>query len=154
MGNNPIRYIDPLGLDYVDVVANYAAGFGDEMSFGLTKFVRQIFGSNSVIDQCSFSYSAGSWTGFFHSLATAGAGGLYGGAKTVLYSGTGAREAAEAAKAGEKLLTDTPIGKLLDVVNDYVPLPQKVWDAASAVFAANAKGDVRVFLRDARPEGA
>jgi uncharacterized protein RhaS with RHS repeats len=151
--NNPVRSIDPLGLDSLDVAANLAAGLGDELSIGLTRYIRELLGSNGVIDQCSFSYSAGSWVGFFHGLAMTGAGGLYGGAKTILWSGTGAREAAEAARAGGKLLTDTPIGKVLDVVNDYVPLPLPVWEAASAVFAANAKGEVREFLRNPRAGG-
>ena len=147
--NNPTTYIDPLGLDTLDVVANISAGLGDELSLGLTKYVREFLGSNSVIDQCSFSYYAASWAGFFHGLAITGAGGLYGGAKTILWSGKGARGAAEAARAGGKLLTDTPIGKVLDLVDEkVVELPSGVWKAASAVFAANAKGEVQVFLRN------
>jgi hypothetical protein len=45
------------------------------------------------------------------------------------------------------------LGKLLDVVDDYVKLPRPIWDAASGVFAANAKGNVQVFLRDPAPGG-
>ena len=152
VGNNPIRYIDPLGLDFLDVAANFSAGFGDSVSFGITRWARDKWGINGV-DQCSLSYSVGSWSGSFHGMAWGGASLINGGARTVLWSGTGAREAAEAAKGAGKLLTDTPLGKLLDKVDDFYKLPDAVWDAASAVFAANAKGQVPLFLRNARPDG-
>jgi RHS repeat-associated protein len=153
VGNNPVSFIDPLGLDYVDVAANYSAGFGDSVSLGITRWIRQWIGLGNAVDQCSPSYSAGSWSGFIHGIALGGASLLNAGAKTVLYSGTGAREAAEAAKGAGKLLSDTPLGKILDVANDYVKLPDSVWDAASAVFAANAKGNVPVFLTNPSVKG-
>jgi hypothetical protein len=135
-------------LDYVDVAANYAAGFGDSVSFGITRWIRRWMGI--MADECSWSYSAGSWTGVFQGIAMGGASLLNGGAKTVVYSGEGARELAEAAKGAGKLLSDTPLGKVLDVVNDSVKLPDSVFAAASAVFAANAKGEVRAFLASPR----
>jgi hypothetical protein len=146
--NNPIGAIDPLGLDAVDNLATVTAGFGDAMSLGITSWVRDKLGTNDVIDKCSWSYAAGEWAGWLHGIAMGGAGALNGGTRTVLWSGKGAREAAEAAKGAGKLLTDTPLGKLLDVINDYVRIPQPVWSAASATFGANAKGEVEVFLRN------
>jgi hypothetical protein len=103
-----------------------------------------------IAEECSWSYSLGSWTGFFHGIVMGGSSLLNGGAKTVVYSGEGARELAEAAKGAGKLLSDTPLGKFLDVVNDSVKLPDGVFAAASAVFAANAKGDVKAFLASPR----
>ena len=151
--NIPTNRIDPFGLDFLDVAANYSAGFGDEITFGITRYVRVKMGINDVVDECSLSYSLGGWSGILHGIATGTAGSLHGGARTVLWSGAGAEQAAQAAKGTGKLLTDTPLGKLLDVVDDYVKLPQPIWDAASGVFAANAKGNVRAFLRDPAPEG-
>jgi RHS repeat-associated protein len=147
-GNMPATFVDPLGLDYVDVAANYAAGMGDAISFGITNYIRDRIGTNSVIDQCSWSYSAGSWTGFFHGIAMGGTSLLHGGAPTVLWSGTGTKQVANAAKGAGKLLTDTPLGKMLELVDDYVRLPKPVWSAASAIFAANAKGEVQVFVKN------
>ncbi|MPZ77339.1 MAG: PKD domain-containing protein, partial [Deltaproteobacteria bacterium] len=87
VGNNGITFIDPLGLDYVDGAANYAAGFGDMVSFGLTDYVRGKLGTNHVVDKCSGGYSAGWWTGMVHQLAFSGLGSFHGGARSVLYSG-------------------------------------------------------------------
>jgi RHS repeat-associated protein len=151
VGDRPTGAVDPLGLDYVDVAANYAAGFGDSVSFGVTKFVRGILGTNSVIDPCSLSYSAGEWTAIFHGIAFSGGGLLHGGAKTVLYSG--GDEALEAARLAKgRLLEDTVGGKLLNMLDQHVPLPESVWKTASAVFTANAKGEIPVYLANPRPQ--
>jgi len=153
-GNNPINFIDPLGLDYVDVAANYAAGFGDIVSLGLTNLVREDLGSNRVLDKCSMAYSAGWWTGMFHQLAFSGVGSFNGGARTVLYSGENALDAARAGKGAGRLLEDTLGGQLLKFIdNNLVTVPDAGWRAASATLAANAKGDVDVFLRNAQPQG-
>ncbi|HLO01014.1 MAG TPA: RHS repeat-associated core domain-containing protein, partial [Pyrinomonadaceae bacterium] len=148
-GDNPVNFIDPLGLDYIDGAANYAAGFGDMVSLGLTDYVRDKLGSNTAVDKCSLGYSAGWWTGMFHQLAFSGAGSFNGGAKTVLYSGKGALEEARAAKNTGRLLEDTLGGQLLNFVNENIAkVPQDVWKASSSIFTANAKGDVQTFLRN------
>jgi len=151
--DNPIHIIDPLGLDIVDSAANVAAGFGDIVSFGLTNWIRNVAGWNDVVDKCSFGYSAGKWAGYLHGVAFSGAGLLSGGARTVLWSGgETARNAARA--AGGRLLEDTAGGRLLNLVNDnLVTVPQGVWKGASAVFSANAKGEVQVFVNEARAGG-
>ena len=151
--DNPVRSIDPLGLDIVDTAANAAAGFGDIVSFGVTNWVRNKIGVNDIIDKCSMSYSTGSWAGLLHGIAFSGAGLLNGGARTILWSGgEAARNAAR--NAGGRLLEDTAGGKLLNFVSDnLVTVPESVWKAASAVFSANAKGDVQVFLNEARTGG-
>jgi len=148
-GNNPVYFIDPLGLDAVDVAANYAAGFGDMVSFGITNYARDKLGANSAIDQCSIAYSAGWWTGIFHQLAFSGVGAFHGGARTVLYSGEGALEAARDAKGAGRLLEDTMGGQALRFIGEnLVTVPDSVWKATSAIFASNAKGEVAVFLRN------
>ena len=154
VGNSTSNFIDPFGLDIVDGAANFAAGFGDAVSFGITNYVRELMEVNYVVDNCSFGYSTGWWTGFSHGLLSGGTSLFNGGGKTVLYSGKGAYEVAKAGTAsGRVLLEDTLGGKILSTVNNQLSkkgleLPQTVWDAASAVFAANAKGAVAVSLRD------
>jgi hypothetical protein len=61
--------------------------------------------------------------------------GLNGGANSVFWSGAGNAE--RAAQLGTSL-ERTPIGSLLNRLGDKVPYP--VWKAASATFAANARG--------------
>ncbi|HEY7165683.1 MAG TPA: tandem-95 repeat protein [Candidatus Binatia bacterium] len=151
--NDPINQLDPFGLDPVDVVANIAAGFGDVVSFGLTNRVREIEGWNRVIETCSTGYSVGWWAGMGHQIAFSGIGSFNGGARTVLWSGKGARGWAETAKGTGTLLSDTVGGKFLSILDDYVKLPKPVWNAASEIFAANAKGEVRAFLIDAPTSG-
>ncbi|HKA22652.1 MAG TPA: RHS repeat-associated core domain-containing protein, partial [Blastocatellia bacterium] len=146
--NNPIYFVDPLGLDAIDVAANYAAGFGDMLSFGITRYVRSELGVNNVVDQCSTAYSAGWWSGMLHQLAFSGVGAFHGGARTVLYSGEGALEAARAAKGAGRLLEDTLGGKLLNLVDKHYPIPDTIWKGAAAIFSTNAKADVQVFLRN------
>jgi hypothetical protein len=122
---------------------------GDVLSYGLTNWLRNRMNINHVIDRCSWSYSAGTWAGYLHGIAFSGAGLLHGGARTVLYSGEGALETARLAKGTGRLLEDTLGGQLLKVVNQHVvTVPDAVWSAASGIFAANAKGEVAVFLRN------
>jgi hypothetical protein len=135
------------------VAANYAAGFGDLLSFGITSYIRDELGVNNVVDQCSTAYSAGWWSGMLHQLAFSGVGAFHGGARTVLYSGEGALEVARAAKGAGRLLEDTMGGQLLKVIGEnHITVPDSVWKTASAIFASNAKGEVNVFLRNSMPQ--
>jgi hypothetical protein len=60
-------------------------------------------------------------------------------------------DAARAAKGTGKLLEDTLGGQLLNLANKHaITLPDSVWKTASAIFAANAKGEVTAFLRNAK----
>ena len=146
VGNNPVYFVDPLGLDALDSAANYAAGFGDMVTFGITNYIRGRLGTNDVIDQCSTAYSAGWWTGMFHQLAFSGAGAFNGGARSVFYSGEGALEAARAGRGTGRLLEDTLGGQVINLVNRHIiSLPDSAWKTASGIFAANAKGEVKVF---------
>jgi uncharacterized protein RhaS with RHS repeats len=72
--NNPVNFIDPYGLDWLDTAANYSAGFGDTISFGLTDWVRDQLGSNSAVNKCSGAYSAGEISGYAWEVGMGGAG--------------------------------------------------------------------------------
>ncbi len=148
VGNNPVYFVDPLGLDALDSAANYAAGFGDMVTFGITNYIRGRLGTNDVVDQCSTAYSAGWWTGMFHQLAFSGAGAFSGGARSVFYSGEGALDAARAGKGAGRLLEDTLGGKLLNFVDKNYPIPEGIWNGVSRTFSLNAKGDAQIFLRN------
>ena len=78
---NPINRVDPLGLDWLEDASNFAAGFGDTISFGLTKKARQWMGYDDVVDKCSGAYSGGEWTGIGASMLMGGGGILKGGAQ-------------------------------------------------------------------------
>jgi RHS repeat-associated protein len=150
--NNPLYFVDPLGLDAVDVAANVAAGLGDVISLGLTNYIRNELGTNSVVDQCSTAYYIGWWSGMLHQLAFSGIGAFNGAARTVLYSGEGALEAARLAKGAGRLLEDTLGGQVLNFANrNLVTLPDSVWKVSSGIFGSNAKGEVAVFIRNANP---
>ena len=43
--------------------------------------------------------------------------------------------------------------RLENLIDHQFDLPERVWDAASAVFAANATGDAQVFLRSPAATG-
>jgi len=66
--NHPIYGVDPLGLDWLQDTANFAAGVGDSLTFGLTYQARKginwmLFGEfDSGVDPESGAYIAGEWT--------------------------------------------------------------------------------------------
>ena len=69
VGNNPVVYWDYLGLDWLDNAANFSAGVGDSLSFGLTRPARRginwlIWGSadDAGVDPESGFYIAGEVT--------------------------------------------------------------------------------------------
>jgi RHS repeat-associated protein len=156
VGNHVAINRDPSGLvwgmDWVDnpifdaplqTISDFAAGFGDGLSFDLTKLAREGLGWDDVVDKCSGSYNSGWWSGLAYSFALGGTGSLNGGARSVFYSGRGALEAAQLGKGGGIILSETLGGRALTAMN----APQWAWKGASAIFAANAKGEIQVFLR-------
>lgn len=101
-GDQPISRIDPLGLDFIDKfldrAAQVSAGFGDTISFGFTRKIRQWAGTDGVVDPCSGGYHVGGllgegWNVAFL-IATAGGGEALEGAGA-------AAEVTEAAEAAE-----------------------------------------------------
>ncbi len=63
LGGNPINFIDPSGLGFWDNLTNFSAGFGDAISFGLTRWIRQQIGVDGVVNPCSGWYGAGEIAG-------------------------------------------------------------------------------------------
>ncbi|MBI4510548.1 MAG: hypothetical protein HY698_13020 [Deltaproteobacteria bacterium] len=63
--NDPVNFVDPIGLFGWDNVSDFTAGFGDVVSFGLTKKLRQALDVDDVVDPCSGWYSAGEFGGQF-----------------------------------------------------------------------------------------
>jgi RHS repeat-associated protein len=58
--DNPITLFDPTGKDALVSLSNFAAGFGDTMTFGLTRIVRQQLGTDDVVQHGSAMYRGGS----------------------------------------------------------------------------------------------
>ncbi len=72
-GNNPVNRIDPLGLDWIDDLANFSAGMGDTITWGGTRWIRQQLGSDDAVDKCSSFYKGGEWAGYGWDAAFGGA---------------------------------------------------------------------------------
>jgi hypothetical protein len=89
----------------------------------------------------------GEFAGIGASFALGGALSLNGGAQSVFYSGEGALAAARMARSGT-ILGETIGGRVLNLIDRQMPLPRVVWDGASAIFAANARGEAQAFLRN------
>jgi RHS repeat-associated protein len=153
VASDPVNLVDPTGRDWLSANANFWAGFGDSLTSGfgltemlgvpsLTELVRIALGVN-VVSICSSAYSAGGWASVLWSLAAGPAGGLNGGARSVFYSGYDAGAFHASSGLGIRI-TDTLIGRLL---NSLGVKSQSAWDAASAVFAMNAKGTATAVVR-------
>ena len=68
VGGNPLSIYDPYGLwgwgdPLPDAIVNASAGFGDTLSLGVTNWVRNKKGWNSVVDRCSAAYRGGTYAG-------------------------------------------------------------------------------------------
>ena len=81
-GQNPINEIDPYGLyswgEFGYDAAQFAVGFGDVVSLGITKIVRstELYGGDYFTDVCSDAYRIGEWAGFAASTLTGLTGGV------------------------------------------------------------------------------
>ncbi len=69
---NPVKYVDPSGLDLLNTAANVSAGFGDYLTWGGTKWVRGQWDKyiwktedegNGGVAPNSLSYRVGEWAG-------------------------------------------------------------------------------------------
>jgi RHS repeat-associated protein len=76
--DNPVNEADPTGLgvfseleELGEEVGNGVAGFGDKLTFGLTKKVREAIGDENV-DTCSAGYQAGGYAGLATALVIPG----------------------------------------------------------------------------------
>ena len=60
--NNPLQYADPYGLDWVDPLADWGAGFGDSYTLNLTRGMRRLVQYDNVVNYCSSGYMWGETT--------------------------------------------------------------------------------------------
>ena len=93
--NDPINMIDPLGLcavrkgwdwstdkfwDGMDYVSDFSAGFGDTLTLGGTKWIREqwqeAFGWNDSVDYSSNAFTAGKWGSYAWEVASGAAGAV------------------------------------------------------------------------------
>ena len=124
------------------------------ISFGVTNRIRERLGLNDYVNKSSGLYKTGGVAGFGLGLAAGGAASLNAGGRTVLYSGPGALQAAQAGKGAGRILGETLRGRVLNGLQRLAKgitgnkLPQGVWDVASGIFTGNAKGTVQIFLRN------
>jgi len=74
-GGDPVNLVDPrgeFGLEAIlQTTANFAAGFGDTITFGGTAAVREWMGTGHVVDDCSGAYNAGVYAGYAWEAGTA-----------------------------------------------------------------------------------
>jgi hypothetical protein len=80
-GNDPIDNSDPSGLDWLDDVGNWTAGFGDTITFGGTEQIRRLINygetgdtSDVGVDHCSTFYTWGGHGGLIASFVPLGGG--------------------------------------------------------------------------------
>jgi len=60
---DPVNAVDINGMDWLDDTANASAGFGDEISFGVTAVVREWLGRNCAVNTNSAAYSGAAMFG-------------------------------------------------------------------------------------------
>jgi RHS repeat-associated protein len=125
--NNPLRGIDPLGLDWLDDAANFFAGWGDTLTGGGTQVIRKWIGVDDPVNPNSGWYQGGQVVGTIHliaiEIADGGEGPAPGGggveppieppagggncfvAGTLITMADGSQKPVEQIKAGDQVLT-------------------------------------------------
>ncbi len=48
--NNPFNFVDTSGLDWLDTLANYTAGFSDALLFGYGDDIRELLGTGDFVN--------------------------------------------------------------------------------------------------------
>jgi RHS repeat-associated protein len=85
---NPLQFVDPLGLDWLQDSSDWLAGFGDTVTFGGTKAIRDLInyemGFDDAVDYDSTMYGGGSVGGAFASLITLPYGTTVGGKISII----------------------------------------------------------------------
>jgi hypothetical protein len=86
-GGNPLQFVDPLGLDWLQTLADGAAGFGDTITFGGTKAIRDLInyemGYDDAVTYNSGAYTAGAVTPTVTAFVLPGGSAAYGAVNTV-----------------------------------------------------------------------
>ena len=78
--DDPVMFIDPYGLwawgdPLPPGVVDFFAGWGDTVSGGITNQIRNVMGTNKVVNKCSASYTGGKVFGFVNTTLIGGAFG-------------------------------------------------------------------------------
>jgi hypothetical protein len=100
-------------------------------------------GLSDPVDYCATAYSLGKYSGLALGASVAWSAGLSAGSNTVIYSPLSAVTRAQQLGTA---IGNTPIGGLLNLVNDVVQVPRAVWYVASGTYAANASGRVPAVI--------
>ena len=98
---------------------------------------------DDVVDPCSIAYAVGKHTGVALGTSLIWTAGLSAGPNTVIYSPLSAVTRAQELGTA---MGSTPVGGLLNLVNDVVQVPRAVWYIASGTYAANASGRVPAVI--------
>lgn len=109
-GSVPV-YGGPIHHDPLTHTANFFAGYGDELSFGITHHVREGLGANGVIDHNSNFYNAGVATGMVHGVAMDVASG---GVRTI--ANQGVKKSPELVRAVDDIRPQLPPVSTVDDV--------------------------------------
>jgi RHS repeat-associated protein len=126
-GDNPYDIIPEAGWTGIGYAGTFSAGFGDTVSFGVTRYVRQAMGTDDVIDPCSGLYFAGEVTGTVLPLFAGGAGAIRG--ATVMGGVRGGRLASLGRGAG-RFIRD-PRG--------FKRVSEQYWDDVTGFGPANGR---------------
>ena len=100
-GGNPLQFADPLGLDWLQDLGDWSAGFGDTITFGGTRWVREQLGVNDVVNTCSVFYEWGGYGGNVAQVGLAVATGGLSVAYDAIGTGVSAYDAWSAASRGD-----------------------------------------------------
>jgi RHS repeat-associated protein len=109
VGNGPDVGSDVSGLDWIDVGANFFAGFGDSLTFGATNLVREWRGWNGGIDQSSGWYVGGELTEVgIEIIVTAGGAGLRSAAGRAIARSSSQKALLNGARAAARRIVGNP----------------------------------------------
>ncbi|WP_211327755.1 hypothetical protein, partial [Solilutibacter pythonis] len=148
VNGNPLMYTDPYGLwrwgDPINQgVVDFAAGWGDSLTFGGTSWVREQMGTNGAVDRCSSAYSGGQGVGAVHGLAVpAGRIGYVVQSKRISSAGL----SAEASVAARNALKDYYRGPLANVLRNWHSVTYKGLVAAGKTEAQIISGAGRTSV--------
>jgi RHS repeat-associated protein len=104
-GGDPANLVDPSGLLSIADVSNFASGVYDELTFGATRKIRELIGSDGV-DYCSSAYNAGGYGGMAAGMV--GPGGILRGARMTTTAVTGAARSARFVTTSRGTTFDIP----------------------------------------------
>jgi RHS repeat-associated protein len=127
---DPMSLADPEGEVSLSDVANFAAGFGNALSFGLTGLINRLSGASDVLNPCSDAFNAGELAGFGLTAVSGLAGLARAGAKTVS-SAVGGRITGYTSHGLNQAISRNGVGVSPSAVLDAVRNPSAVVEQAS-----------------------